>query len=114
MQEAHRRSQVADFEIRRNGVSVGQLEPRLNFYDRMNEPIGTPAVHSRWTGDFYLSLMQIEDGGARLSVRAMLMPLVPWLWVSAGVIALGSLMVLWPTRVRAGEEAKANQAGSAA
>jgi len=77
---------------------VGTLEPRLNFYDRMREPIGTPAVHSTWDGDFYLSLMQIEDGGARLSVRAMTMPLVSWLWVSGGVIALGSLMVLWPGR----------------
>jgi cytochrome c-type biogenesis protein CcmF len=98
VKEAHRDSMVASFSLTKGGEDMGLREPRLNYYKRMMEPIGTPAVRSTLGGDFYMSLMQVDPEAGRVSVRIMTMPLVPWLWVSAGVIFAGCVMVLWPQR----------------
>jgi cytochrome c-type biogenesis protein CcmF len=100
--EPHRTSTIASFALTVDGASVGVLEPRLNFYGRMGDtPIGTPSVYTRGSGDFYVSLTQIRDDGGTVSVRLMTMPLVMWVWVSAFVVAFGSVLVLWPGRVAA-------------
>ncbi len=54
-EEPHRQSRVAKFHVRKNDKDLGLLEPKLNQYQRMPEPIGTPAVYETLTGDFYLS-----------------------------------------------------------
>lgn len=105
--EPRRDSLIASFDLSRNGQPSGGLSPRLNYYRSMREPVGTPAVRSRITGDLYVSLLQVENDGETVSIRAMTMPMVPWLWVSPVVIALGTLMVLWPQRKRASEAAPA-------
>src|SRR5439155_662741 len=54
--EPHRQSTIARFNITRNGKSVTILEPRMNQYAAMREPIGTPAVHSTIASDLYISI----------------------------------------------------------
>jgi cytochrome c-type biogenesis protein CcmF len=106
--EPQRDATVASFAIGRNGSDMGIQEPRLNYYKRMREPVGTPAVLSTISGDFYLSLMQVADDRSTASVRLMTMPLVPWLWVSPLIIACGTLLAIWPQRPARAVEAPAD------
>jgi cytochrome c-type biogenesis protein CcmF len=94
---AHRKSEVAVFRVLRDGKDVGIAEPRLNIYPQMPEPVGTPAVRSTPSGDFYLSLLQVSDKGS-ISMRIMVMPAVGWLWVAPLFIVAGSILALWPSR----------------
>ena len=56
LDEPHRWSRVARFDIAKDGEGVGQAEPRLNHYKKMNQAIGTPTVMSGLDEDLYLSL----------------------------------------------------------
>lgn len=95
---AHRYSVVALLDVEKDGKPVRVMEPRLNFYARQREPIGTPDVRVMGFSDLYVSLLSYQQDGSSVSIRAYTIPLVPWLWWSLPVMALGSLISLWPRR----------------
>lgn len=98
LQESHRESRVADFAVTSAGRSIPDLSPRLNYYRTRREPIFTPAVHSTPTGDLYMSLIEVEN--ARAVVRVIYQPYQVWLWWAAPMIALGTLIAMWPAARR--------------
>jgi cytochrome c-type biogenesis protein CcmF len=97
VKEPHRTLQVADVQV--DGTEA--LEPALAIYARMGNPIGSPAVLSSPSHDLYVSLMNLQDGGAQAGFHLFKNPMVPWIWVGGGICALGTLMSLWPSRKRA-------------
>jgi cytochrome c-type biogenesis protein CcmF len=46
----------------------------------------------------YVSLLGYEDTGSKVTVQAQLNPLVGWIWIGGGVLTVGGLVALWPTR----------------
>ncbi|HEX2836142.1 MAG TPA: cytochrome c-type biogenesis CcmF C-terminal domain-containing protein [Thermoanaerobaculia bacterium] len=106
-QEPHRASTVAKFAVSRNGKQVATLEPRMNHYERMREPIGSPDVYTTAAGDLYISLSNIDPAVETASVTVFASPLVVWIWISVIVMGLGALFGLIPARrERAAREAK--------
>jgi cytochrome c-type biogenesis protein CcmF len=96
--EPHRQSLVANVAVKRGGRDLGTLKPRMNQYETQREPIGTPAVRTSLTGDLYLSIMNVGPGGETLGLLAMVNPMVGWIWIATGVMALGGLVALAPPR----------------
>jgi cytochrome c-type biogenesis protein CcmF len=96
--EPHRQSLVARIGVRRGGRELGTLSPRMNQYDSQREPIGTPAVRTSLGEDLYLSIMNVDAAGQNLGLLAMVNPMVGWIWVATGVMALGGLVALVPRR----------------
>ncbi|MEO0814631.1 MAG: cytochrome c-type biogenesis CcmF C-terminal domain-containing protein, partial [Myxococcota bacterium] len=94
----HKRSIFAKMEVRKDGRLLGELEPKLNFYARQREPIGTPDVRSGFGSDLYLSLLSYKPDGSRVGIRAFKIPMVAWLWGAIPLMALGSVVSLWPKR----------------
>jgi len=86
----------ADLTVFQDGREVGRLEPRLNFYRSSEQPITTPAVRSRASGDLYVNLLAFERDGSTATLQVILEPLVPWIWIGGGIIALGALIAAWP------------------
>jgi cytochrome c-type biogenesis protein CcmF len=101
VREAHRRSLVATVAVSRDGKDLGVLRPAMNQYAAEREPIGTPAVRTSLKEDLYLSVMNIDVEGGSLGLLAMVNPMVGCLWLATGVMALGGLMALVPSRRRA-------------
>ena len=61
--EPHRTStHRADFDVAEERQAVATLEPRMNQYAAMREPIGTPDVYSTLDGRLYLSIMNLDPG----------------------------------------------------
>jgi cytochrome c-type biogenesis protein CcmF len=89
---------AATIDVLRNGQVVDQLQPRLNFYRGSDQPIATPAVRSRASGDLYLSLMAFRPDGGSATLRVIVEPLVPWIWAGGGLICLAALFAAWPSR----------------
>jgi len=100
LDEPHRWSRVARFDIDKDGENLGQAEPRLNHYKKMNQSIGTPTVMSGLDEDLYLSLVQVDPEGKMASLSVVVEPLVIWLWAGGGVMLLGCVIAGWPTRRR--------------
>ena len=98
LDEPHRWSRVARFEVKKNGVSIGQAEPRLNHYKKMNQAIGTPTVMTALDEDLYLSLVQVDPDAEMASLSVVVEPLVWWLWFGGGVMLFGSIVAGWPRR----------------
>jgi len=99
--EAHRDVVAAAFTARRGDSEVGSIVPRTNFYRqdaRASEPIATPAVRSFIDEDLYLTLMSFDPQGAHATVRVIVNPGVPWLWIGGMIIGLGAILAVAPQR----------------
>ncbi|MDP9191502.1 MAG: heme lyase CcmF/NrfE family subunit [Acidobacteriota bacterium] len=92
--EPHRTSTVVRTGVTKQGKNVTTLEPRMNHYEMMREPIGTPDVHSTIGGDLYISIASIEDGRAGLLL--IVTPLVSWIWLAVLLMAAGGVVALVP------------------
>ena len=99
-QEPQRFVLGVDVSVLREGEAKGTMNPRLNFYQTAEQPIATPAVRSRASGDLYLNLMAIERDGSTATIRMIVEPLVPWIWAGGMIIVLGAFITVTPSRKR--------------
>jgi cytochrome c-type biogenesis protein CcmF len=96
--EPHRQSTIARFAVTSNGKAVTTLEPRMNQYTMMREPIGTPDVHSTITRDLYLSIMNIDPNSQTVGLMMIITPMVSWIWIAVLMMGVGGLIALIPAR----------------
>jgi cytochrome c biogenesis factor len=82
--------------VTKNGKLVKTLEPRMNQYAMMREPIGSPDVYSTVAGDLYLSLLNLDPDTQRAGVTVITMPMVGWIWFAVIAMGLGGLFTLIP------------------
>ncbi len=76
-------------------------EPALNRFPNATQTIGTPSVRAGLTEDVYLTLVATpEEPGDPAVIGVLVQPLVTWLWIGGGVMALGTLLALWPAERR--------------
>jgi cytochrome c-type biogenesis protein CcmF len=97
-QEPHRVANVAMFSVTHKNRNIGTLEPRMNQYQMMREPIGTPAVYSTFTNDLYVSIMNLDPNSERVGVLLIVTPLVGWIWFAVLMMGFGGIVTLIPVR----------------
>jgi cytochrome c-type biogenesis protein CcmF len=86
-QEPNRAVTGARVELQRGGRVVAVLEPRFNEYPSQVQPVSTPAVHTDWRGDVYLSLRSFSSEQVTFSLHAF--PLMYLLWTGGLIAAAG-------------------------
>ncbi len=87
------------FRVFNNGHDLGTLSPTLKFFPNQQSPIGRAVFRSTFTEDLYVILSgfsEIEQNQA--TVKVLLRPLVSWIWAGGFVMALGTLIAIWPIR----------------
>ena len=99
-EEPQRSRIAASVVILKNGKELGRLDPAMNFYPTSQQPIPTPAVRSRAWGDIYINLMAFKQDGSNATLKVIVEPLVPWIWLGGGIVCLGALVSMFPTRRR--------------
>ncbi len=92
--EPHRDFVEAAFSVGAGGEVSETMRPRLNYYPMSQQPIGTPKVRTRPTGDLYLSLMAYDQNGSSATVNVIVNPMVVWIWIGGGIMALGALFAI--------------------
>jgi len=100
-QEPQRSRIAASVAVMKDGRELGRLEPAMNFYPTSQQPIPTPDVRSRPSGDIYLNLMAFKQDGSNATIKVIVEPLVPWIWLGGGIICLGAVISMFPSRRRA-------------
>ncbi|MEA3075640.1 MAG: cytochrome c-type biosis protein CcmF [Actinomycetota bacterium] len=79
----------------------GVYRPALSNYPFATQSIGTPSVRTGLREDVYLTLLAAPTaaGGPAL-IGVNVQPLVVWLWIGGGLLALGTVMAAAPGRRR--------------
>jgi cytochrome c-type biogenesis protein CcmF len=96
---------VALLTVQKDGESSGALTTEKRFY-RVNRQVVTEVgIRSTLLEDLYIILADVEDfegmvgndpDAQRIVVQVMVNPLVGWIWYGGVIIAVGSLIALWP------------------
>ncbi|NTX14842.1 heme lyase CcmF/NrfE family subunit [Myxococcus sp. CA056] len=110
-EEPHRTFVAARVEVTTPGGKVEEMKPRLNYYERSTDPIGTPAVRETAGEDLYISLMAFSEQAGNASFNVWVFPLVGWIWWCIPLFVLGTIIALWPRR-RAAVAMATSEAGA--
>jgi len=95
---------IALFTVARDGVDIGTMTTERQMIIAPPQPITEVGIRSTFSEDLYLILSALDQevgiGNApqfqRATFRAMVNPLVPWIWYGGLIIAFGTLIALWP------------------
>src|SRR3546814_13115849 len=72
-------------------------EPAVNEVVVGGQTIGTPSVSTGLRQDVFLALLDVpEEPGDPAVIRVVIQPLVTWLWIGGGVMALGTALAAFP------------------
>ena len=85
-------------EVSYTGRGTGRLATALRNYPNSQDPIATPAVRSTLGEDLYVTLMAYDRTTDEVTLRIFVNPLVSWIWIGGGIVALGSVFAIWPDR----------------
>ena len=95
--EANRTTVTARVEV--NGSKV--YEPSLHQYQNATQTIATPSVRTTLRDDVYLVLrVSPAAAGGSAVIGVVVSPLVVWLWIGGAVMALGTVLAIFPGRRR--------------
>jgi len=83
----------AHFIARRRGHFVAALAPERRYYAVPPIPTTFAAIHTNFLGDLYAVIGDADDEGGYLT-RLYYNPLVPWIFIGAGMMAAGGVLAL--------------------
>ena len=79
--------------------------PAITKFTKVGMNVGTPSVRAGLARDVYLTLEPpVRQDSGKATIKVFLKPMVLWLWIAGGVMALGTLLALVPTRRRSEDE----------
>lgn len=79
------------------------LYPARFFYTGSEQPTTEVAIRATWAGDLYTVLGMFDVNTDSADVRVIWNPLMRFLWLGAGLLILGTTIVVWPRRAKAEE-----------
>jgi len=97
---------VASVEVERDGVPLGMLTPEQRSFRQRPETNLEVRIRRAWNEDLYLILAAIDDPNGVIAgtnprpmatFSILVNPLVPWIWTGGIIMALGTLIAMWPS-----------------
>lgn len=91
------RSSAVTAQVLLDGRQV--YEPAITKYLRMGMDIGTPSVRTGFVKDVYLTIdgtIRPTPGDTSVTLRVFVKPMIIWLWIGGGLMALGTVLALFP------------------
>jgi cytochrome c-type biogenesis protein CcmF len=88
-----------EFELRRDGAPIGLLRPQVRTYQVQTSPMTEAAIDSNLFRDVFVALGE-PLGDNAWSVRLRVKPLIAFIWLGSGLMALGGLVALTDRRYR--------------
>ncbi len=96
----------AQVTVLRDGKPLAVLHPEKRNYWVQRSTMTEAGIHSRWNMDLFAALGE-DLGAGRWSVRAQLRPLIDYVWLAAGLMALGGAIAASDRRYRSRQAAEA-------
>ncbi|MFU2089021.1 heme lyase NrfEFG subunit NrfE [Avibacterium avium] len=92
-------SEVAQFEITKNGEKITALYPERRYYEVRTMNMSEVGLYWNLLGDIYI-VMGDKLGAGEFSFRLHYKPFVRWLWIGATLMAFGALLSAFALRTR--------------
>jgi len=89
---------TADVRVERGTRDLGVYRPAISTFPNATTGIGTPSVRTGPFQDVYLTLVSSPTDQGRITLGVSVNPLVVWLWIGGGVMALGTALALVPAK----------------
>jgi cytochrome c-type biogenesis protein CcmF len=90
----------ARVRVERGDDDLGVYAPAISSYPNFGSGIPTPSVHTGLLRDVYLTLVSSPTETDRVTIGVHINPMIVWLWVGGGCMALGTILALIPPRRR--------------
>jgi cytochrome c-type biogenesis protein CcmF len=96
---------IASVSVSRNGEAAGMLTAEHRQYRQRQELATEVGIRRAWNEDLYLIMAGIDDPNGVVqgtnprpatTFRVLVNPLVPWIWLGGMVMAIGTLIAMWP------------------
>ncbi|MPY89927.1 MAG: heme lyase CcmF/NrfE family subunit [Luteitalea sp.] len=99
-QDARKQMVTATMSAWKDGQALGRLYPaRWFFHKNENEPTTEVAIRRGVFEDLYVVMAGFEVQAQSATFHVVINPLVNWIWVGFGVLALGTLIAVLPEQV---------------
>jgi cytochrome c-type biogenesis protein CcmF len=90
-----REAVIADLDVRGPGGAVGVMSPaRHTYHSHPDQPTSEVAIDRGFGGDLFLILGETDEEGDAAVIRAVVNPLVAWIWIGAALLVLGGVVAL--------------------
>src|SRR5580658_2832250 len=96
VETAHLEDLSARLDVRSRGREIATMEPARLFYKRPQQPATRVAIRSTPLADLYVVLAGVDDQSGLATFEVFLTPLVFWLWAGGLMMAIGTVVVMWP------------------
>lgn len=83
----------ATIDVSRGGDHLVTLYPQRNLHTAQNQPQSEVAIRTTPIEDLYVVVTSFDQDG-QAAVRAFVNPLTWWIWVGAGIMAMGMIVLL--------------------
>jgi len=90
---------TAAVAVLRDGRVIDTLHPEKRFYKKPEQPTTEVAIRSTLGSDLYVVLGSYDEATQTATILAYLNPLIGFLWWGGIVVALGTVVTIWPARV---------------
>ncbi|HEU0014692.1 MAG TPA: heme lyase CcmF/NrfE family subunit [Longimicrobium sp.] len=96
---------IASVDVAKDGRRVGTLTAEKRSYQQREEVVSEVGIRRAWNEDLYLILAGLDDANGVVTgtnprpvatFRVLVNPLVPWIWFGGMIMALGTLIAMWP------------------
>jgi cytochrome c-type biogenesis protein CcmF len=96
---------IASVAVAKDGTPAGVLTAEKRSYKQREEVASEVGIRRAWNEDLYLILAGIDDANGVIrgtnpspvaTFRVLVQPLVPWIWIGGLIMAIGTLVALWP------------------
>jgi len=86
----------AQVRIERGDRDLGTYAPAVSTFPGAMSGIGTPSVKTGLLRDIYLTLISSPTDTNRVTIGIAINPMVVWIWIGGGLLALGTGVALLP------------------
>ena len=86
-------------DIYENGIYLGQLYPRIDYFFDAEQTMTIPGQRSTFRDDLYILLVDwqpVSSAGATFKIYVN--PLVNWMWIGSLVFLIGIIFAAWPDK----------------
>ncbi len=94
----HAQQVAARIDVEKAGRDLGAMFPSKMKHKKHNS-VSEVAIRQTLKEDLYLILVGWDDEG-RASIKALVIPLVAWIWIGGIVMIIGTLIALGPDRFK--------------
>ncbi len=87
---------AAEVHVSNAGKLLATLFPQKRFHPGSEQPHSMVGIQSSLREDLYVILTNYTKDGA--AIKALINPLMMWMWIGSYLMAIGVLIVMWPDR----------------